>query len=131
VADHPESSDEAPGTRIPVPEQRGTLTIADQVIEKIASIAANEIETVVDDRSGWLRFVGGRLPRASATVAGERARVRVDVAVAWPTPLPAMTARVRDHVSERIEALTGTQVVAVDVNVADVVHVETNSRRVQ
>lgn len=112
------------------PEERGSLTIADKVVEKIASIAAREIEQVTDTRAGWTRMYRS-LPKATAKVAGGRARIGVEVAASWPSSLPTVTAQVRDRVNEQITDLTGVTVVAVDVTIADVVHLETNARRVR
>ena len=94
-------------------EERGRTTIADKVVERIAAIAAGEVEAVTDPRQGWTRMVRGGLPKT------------------WPTPLSGVAARVRDHVSDRGSALAGVTVTAVDVSIADVVHVETAHRRVQ
>lgn len=112
-------------------EDRGRTTIADKVVERIASIAAGEVEAVTDPRQGWIRVVRGGLPRAEAVVAGDTSRISVEVAATWPTPLSGVAARVRDHVSERVHTLAGVTVTAVDVSIADVVHVETAHRRVQ
>lgn len=112
------------------PDERGSLTIADKVVERIASIAAREIEQVTDSRAGWTGMYRN-LPRATAKVAGGRARIGVEVAAAWPSSLPAVSAQVRDRVSGQIESLTGVSVVAVDVTIADVVHLESNARRVR
>lgn len=113
------------------PGERGSLRIADKVVERIAAIAAGEIEAVTDHASGWSRVVGRSTPRATAKVAGGRARVVVSVAASWPTPLTAMAVEVRDHVNERVTTLTGVTVTAVDVTVADVIHPEGSTRRVR
>ena len=113
------------------PEDRGTTTIADRVVERIASMAAGEVEKVADTRQGLTRLLRGKLPSASAVVAGDTSRITVEVAAAWPTPLPTLAAHVRERVAEQVVDLTGITVVAVDVTVADVVHVETARRRVQ
>jgi uncharacterized alkaline shock family protein YloU len=116
----------------PVPvEDRGRTTIADQVVERIAAMAAAEVESVVDTRGGLTRLLLGHLPRASATVAGSTSRIQVEVAASWPTPLGTLAAQVRDHVSERVTTLSGLVVTAVDVSVADVVHTQSRQRRVQ
>ncbi len=112
------------------PEERGSLTIHDKVVERIASIAAHEIEQVTGGRAGWTRMHRA-LPRATAKVAGGRARIGVEVAAAWPSPLPTVTAQVRDRVSSQVTSLTGVTVVAVDVTVAAVVHPEADARRVR
>lgn len=111
-------------------EQRGHTTIADKVVERIASIAAGEVEAVTDSRQGWTRVVRGGLPRATAVVAGDTSRISVAVAAIWPAPLSGVAGRVRDHVSDRVSTLVGVTVTAVDVSIADVVRVETARRRV-
>ncbi len=117
-------------TRPAEPDERGTTTIADRVVERVASIAASEVEAVTQARSGWASAVRRSLPRASATVAGSTARISVDVAAVWPTPLSSLAAEVRDHVSAQVTALTGVEVLAVDVSVADVVRAQAARRRV-
>jgi len=113
------------------PDERGSTTIADRVVERIATIAAGEVDSVTDTDGSWARLGRRGLPRAHATVAGLSSRISVEVAAAWPTPLGSLATRVRDHVCERVETLTGVSVTAVDVRVADVVHLETAQRRVQ
>lgn len=115
---------------LPAPEDRGRTTIADGVVSRIASIAASEIEAVVDTRKGWTKLVRKGLPHAEATVAGETSAIKVEVAATWPTPLRALTERVRAHVTERVDTLVGVTVSRVDVTVADVVHLDTPARRV-
>lgn len=100
-------------------------------MQRIASIAAGEIEAVSRSRSGWAGRVGRELPRGTATVAGGSARISVDVAAVWPTPLSGLSAQVRDHVTHQVTTLTGLDIVAVDVTVADVVHPQTARRRVE
>ena len=122
-------TDQDPAT-LPPPEDRGSLIIADKVVERIASIAARDVEHVTDTRAGWTRMYRD-LPLATAKVAGGRARIGVEVAASWPSALPDVTARVRDRVSEEITSLTGLTVVAVDVTVVEVVHDDNKSRRVR
>jgi uncharacterized alkaline shock family protein YloU len=128
VADAPATA--PPGTG--EPSERGTTTIADRVVQKIASIAAGEVDAVTVTRAGWTQVVGGSgLPSASAKVAGGSSRISVEIAAAWPSPLSAVAAKVREHVAHQVTSLTGIDVVAVDVTVADVVHLETARRRVE
>lgn len=78
------------------------------------------------------RAVGRRYPKADAQVAGDRARITVEVAVAWPASLVDVTAGVRDIVRSRLGELAGLQVDTVDVIAAKVVHEDAPTRgRVQ
>lgn len=114
------------------PGQRGNLVIADSVVERIAAIAAGEVEGVVKAGSGLDQVMGHRYPKVSATIAGRRARIKVEIAVAWPHPLGKVSGRVREVVRDRVTDLAGVQVDAVDVHAATVVHApEPERRRVQ
>ena len=87
------------------PAERGATTVSGRVIAKIAARAATENHDLVG------------LPRASATVSGQIATVRLGLTVRYPEPLPPVTARVRDLVRRRVRALTGINVASVDINV--------------
>ena len=114
------------------PNERGDLEIAGRVVQKVASIAAGEVRGVVSTGSGFDQLRGHRYPSADATVAGGRARIRVDLAVQWPYSLAQVCAQVRDHVGARVHELVGLTVDAVDVTVSQVVHAsEPESRRVR
>ncbi len=114
------------------PGARGRLVIADKAVERIASGAAREVPAVhpTGARLG-LPPRTSSLPSASATVAGGRSRVKVEVAIRWPASAATAAAAVRDHVQERVATLTGMTVDGVDVVVADVVHAASETRRVQ
>lgn len=107
--------------RLPEPGDRGRLDVADRVVERVAIIAAGEVAGVRNVGSGLEGIVGRQYPKATAQVAGGRARVRLDIAVAWPMPLGRTAGAVREHVREQLESLVGLTVDAVDVTVASVV----------
>lgn len=114
------------------PDQRGRTTIEDVVVEHIASQAALEVNGVTATGSDLEKLIGRRLPKADAQVAGTRARVQLEIAAAWPYPLAALAAAVREHVTSRLVELTGLSIDGVDVDVARVIHpTEPERRRVQ
>ena len=114
------------------PGGRGQLHIADQVVERVATIAAGEVPGVRTTGSGLEGVVGRQYPKAKAEVAGGHARVRLDIAVTWPAPLGRTAASVRQHVREQLESLVGLSVDGVDVTVATVSPAErSEERRVQ
>lgn len=114
------------------PGQRGQLRIADRVVQRVATIAAGEVDGVVSIGSGLDQVLGHRYPKADATVAGSRTRIEVDVAVAWPHPLARVSADVRQNVRQRVSDLVGLQVDAVDVTASKIVHqAPEDNRRVQ
>lgn len=95
--------------------------MADRVVERVARIAAAEVDGVVPRGSGLDGLLGHRYPRAEATVAGDRTRVHVEVAVGWPLPLAQVASAVRARVTERLGELVGLVVDAVDVTAATIV----------
>lgn len=109
----------------------GRTTIAPRVVERIAVAAAAEVDATTRANGGLTRLVRGRLPRASAVVAGQTSRISVEVAATWPTPLASVAGEVRDHVAERVGTLAGVDVTAVDVTVAEIIQSRDLSPRVQ
>lgn len=104
------------------PGERGKTSINDAVVEHVAARAATDVRGVARVGSGLDSVMGRRYPRAHADVAGDRARVHIDIAVTWPHPLSDVCAQVRDAVSARVGELTGLTVDRVDVTAAKVVH---------
>ncbi|MGV9322823.1 DUF6286 domain-containing Asp23/Gls24 family envelope stress response protein [Streptomyces sp. NPDC003660] len=89
-----------PGPPITAPERRGTTTVSDRAVRRIAGRAVTEA-------------LPGRAARAtgsSAAVRGGRAEVAVDVALPYPAPLTPTVRRVQDHVTARTAELTGLDV---------------------
>ncbi|MCX4782855.1 DUF6286 domain-containing Asp23/Gls24 family envelope stress response protein [Streptomyces sp. NBC_01264] len=80
--------------------ERGTTTIADRVVRKIAEQAARETVTVF----------GGRVARGTASVRGRSAQARVDLVLGYGGPAGDAARTVQDHVAERTTRLTGLQV---------------------
>ncbi|TGN79112.1 Asp23/Gls24 family envelope stress response protein [Streptomyces bauhiniae] len=82
------------------PERRGTTTVSDRAVRRIAGRAVTEA-------------LPGRAARAtgsSAAVRGGRAEIAVDVALPYPAPLTPTVRRVQDHVTARTGELTGLDV---------------------
>jgi uncharacterized alkaline shock family protein YloU len=116
---------------------RGTTTIADEVVEKIAGIAARKVEGVYD--------LGGDVARVFAAVRdriglgddekengnrgvtvrleGRNATVRVTLVIEYGYVVYSVAEKVREQVITAVENLLGLEVTAVDI-VVDDVHVE-------
>lgn len=112
------------------PGQRGSLTIADRVVEKVASQAVIEVDLATGTPRTLLgRTLSGRTPepdpdrpaRADAHVDGDLVTVAVTLAVQWPAPVRQVADEVRRHLSARIAEITGLQVAQVDVDVTALV----------
>jgi uncharacterized alkaline shock family protein YloU len=110
---------------------RGQTTIANEVVEKIAGIAAREVPGVHD--------LGGDLARALSTVKeklrlgeesaaqgvsvkleGKTAEITVVIVIEFGFQVFSVTEKVREKVISSVENLLGLEVTAVDVTVDDV-----------
>ncbi|GAB3871551.1 Asp23/Gls24 family envelope stress response protein [Dactylosporangium cerinum] len=114
--------------------ERGTTTIADEVVEKIAGIAAREVPGVYDlggdvarvfasvrDRIGLgddEREQGNR--GVSVRLEGTSAAVRVTLVIEYGFVLYSVAEKVRANVIGAVENLLGLEVTSVDIVVDDV-----------
>jgi len=114
-----------------VAADRGQTTIANEVVEKIAGIAAREVPGVHD--------LGGDLARALSTVKeklrlgeesaaqgvsvkleGKTAEIAIVIVIEFGFQVFSVTEKVREKVISSVENLLGLEVTAVDVTVDDV-----------
>jgi uncharacterized alkaline shock family protein YloU len=132
--DHPGTSRQAdprPSTELEVSSdaQGGTTSIEDAVIAKIASIAAREVDGVASlggTISSALAGVVGRIRGDEHRTAGvgvevgrRQAAVDLSLSVRYPASIPDVTDAVRQNVIDRIETLSGLEVVEVNIVVVD------------
>ncbi len=123
---------------------RGTTTIAESVVSKIASVAAQEVEGVDSLGgmiSGAIAGVVGRIRGDEHKTAGvgvevgsKQAAVDLTLTVAYPSSIKDVAEAARQNVIDRIEAMTGLEVVEVNVAVIDLAFAGgggTESSRVQ
>jgi uncharacterized alkaline shock family protein YloU len=108
---------------------KGRTTIAESVVAKIASLAAKEVEGV--DAlggiiSGAIGGVVGRIRGDEHRTAGvgvevgeRQAAVDLTMTVRYPYPIHETAEAVRDNVIDRIESMTGLDVVEVNIAVTD------------
>ena len=125
----------------PLQSDRGSTNISDTVVQKIAGIAAQEVEKVqmgggaTAAVTGFLGSVsgsvsgavtgsssGGGSPTSGVSVeVGEReAAVDLTVAIEYGVSIPQVTETVHRNVINRIENLTGLGVTEVNITVNDV-----------
>jgi uncharacterized alkaline shock family protein YloU len=113
------------------PETRGTTSIADAVVEKIAGMAAREIPEVHHLGGGMTRALGAvrqRVPGSGDSVTqgvkvevGERqAAVDLDVVVEYGAAITDTAADIRTNVVNAVERMTGLEVVEINISVGDV-----------
>ncbi|MEJ7718277.1 MAG: Asp23/Gls24 family envelope stress response protein [Thermoleophilaceae bacterium] len=115
--------------REPLQSGRGTTTIADSVVSKVAGIAAREVPGVHDMGGGAARAVGSLTSRIGLSEArtqgvgvevGEReAAVDLSLTIDYGESIPQVSNAVRDNVAKRIEGITGLSVTEVNITVND------------
>ena len=109
--------------RAPVPtEQRGRLTVADRVVEKVAGYAVTFVTdaAAAPRRVLGVRFGGARPDEAAsvrAHVQGDLASVHASIAVRWPSSVQTVADEVRERIRSEVTAITGVGVDHVDVEV--------------
>ncbi|MCY0903921.1 Asp23/Gls24 family envelope stress response protein [Arthrobacter sp. H14-L1] len=113
---------------------RGSTTIADAVVAKIAGIATRDIPGVYALGGGAARALGslrdaiGQSDVAqgiSVEVGQTQAAVDVTLIVEYPHPLQNVARSVRDAIYTAVEDLVGLQVTEVNINITDV-HIPTD-----
>jgi uncharacterized alkaline shock family protein YloU len=110
---------------------QGTTTIADDVVQKIAGLAAREVSGVYALGGGAARALGTlreRIPGASQSVGqgvsvevGEKqAAVDLDLITEYGVPIADLARSVRRNVISSVEGMTGLQVTEVNISVNDI-----------
>lgn len=122
------------GTSLRPPAERGELTVADQVVEKIAAAVLAEVEGVGGSARRVLGVaLGSDAPEGSARVSAhvDGSLVTLDVAcsITYPDPVRTVSERARIRLIERVGALTGLGVRQVDITVTALTTPSTPSGR--
>ena len=99
---------------------RGSTTIADGVVTKVAGIAAREVPGVYDLGGGAARAIGsmgdrvgigdGRRQGVSVEVGEKEAAVDLTIVVEYGESIPQVAQQIRDNTINRIEGTTGLSV---------------------
>lgn len=129
--DQQETAVEKSTPRGPLQTTRGVTTLDENVVAKIAGMAAREVPGVYDMGSATRRAfsaVTDRIPNAQTNVSGgisvekgeTQAAVDVTVVVDYGASIVDVGNAIRRNVIEQVEGTTGLEVVEVNVNVADV-----------
>ena len=111
--------------------ERGTTTIASSVVAKIAALATQEIPGVQAMGKGMARTLGalrqrvpggatGATSQGVSVEVGERqAAVDIDIVAYYGQSIVETATAIRENVIDRIESMTGLEVVEVNVSVDD------------
>lgn len=117
----------------PLQTERGNTTVADSVVQKIAGIAAQEVDGIRMGGGGASQAIGGILSsvpgigggqsesRGVSVEVGEvEAAVDLTVMVAYGKSIPQVSEAVRRNVINRVENLVGLRVTEANITVNDV-----------
>ncbi|MDQ3086028.1 MAG: Asp23/Gls24 family envelope stress response protein [Actinomycetota bacterium] len=113
----------------PLQSGRGTTTIADTVVQKVAGIAAHEVPGVHSLGGSASRAFGAVTQRVgfgdersqgvSVEVGEREAAVDVTLVIEYGESIPQVCDRVRDNIVKRIEGIVGLTVTEVNLTVND------------
>ncbi|HEX4289324.1 MAG TPA: Asp23/Gls24 family envelope stress response protein [Trebonia sp.] len=130
----PRENDDVNGAEVALAGRNdlGMISIADQVVRKIAACAAAEHP---DAGAAAVRMLGravpgaghlgvrgtdlDALPKTTVEVDGTKAFVSLEICVRWPASVREVTGQVRRNVRGRVTQLTGLQVDEVHIVVSD------------
>jgi uncharacterized alkaline shock family protein YloU len=108
---------------------KGTTSISEDVVGKIAAIAAREVggvDSLGGALSGAIGNVVGRIRGDEHKTAGvgvevgsRQAAVDLSMTVRYPASIMDVTGAVRQNVIDRVESMTGLEVVEVNIAVND------------
>ena len=124
-------TEETTTPRGPLQTAHGVTTIDENVVAKIAGMAAREVPGVYDMGNAVRRAfsaVTDRIPNAQTNVAGgisvqkgeTQTAIEVTVVVDYGAPIVEVANAIRRNIIEQIEGTTGLEVVEVNINVTDV-----------
>ncbi len=122
-------ADRGRGGRSELLTDRGTTTIGDGVVTKVAGMAAREVAGVHALGGGASRALGAMTSKVglsdergqgvSVEVGEREAAIDITVVVDYGESIPRVATAVRDNVIKRVESITGLSVIEVNVEVDD------------
>ena len=101
----------------------GNVCISDDVIATIASIATKSVDGVFEMAGsltgGFVELFGKKNPSkgVKVSITDSDVAIDIDVVVKFGVKIPDVAEEVQDKVKNEVEAMTGLNVVAVNVNV--------------
>ncbi|HZC18797.1 MAG TPA: Asp23/Gls24 family envelope stress response protein [Rubrobacteraceae bacterium] len=114
----------------PLESERGSTTIGDSVVSRIAGIAVGEVEGVRMGGSAS-RAAGGILESVTGSASQRRgvsvevgrveAAIDLTMGVEYGRNILELVGRVRDRITQRVESLTGLQITELNVTVSDII----------
>lgn len=118
----PASSDPAASVALPDPAERGTVSIADKVVQRVAGYAVTQVgDAVAAPRRVLGVNIGQARPQDTAHVEahvhGATATVEATIAVRWPRPVRQVATQVRQRIRDDVADITGITIDHIDLDV--------------
>ena len=109
----------------------GRLTIKNDVVAKIAGMAAREVQGVSPSSGGLMSAVSGITPGSGGADADAKKGIKAEVGerqaafdlslvVDWGYNIPTVVSEVRRRISQRVSEMTGLETTEINVEVTDV-----------
>lgn len=109
-----------------IPNDLGTIRIADEVISTVAGLAAVEVEGVAAMSGGWGTDLAERLGRKNlgkgikVESTGDQTTIDIFLIIEYGYAIPRVSEAVQKAVKVAVESMTGLVVTAVNVHVVSV-----------
>lgn len=108
------------------PAHESKLTFEDKVVAKIARIAINDLDGILEMKGNLFDSVAGRFSNEQSTagvaveVGEKEAAVDLQIVLEYGKSAVRLFERIQQVVRENVKSMTGLNVVEVNVNVVDV-----------
>lgn len=118
------------------PGARGSLTIEEVAVERIAAHAALEVDGIGGSALSVLGVTVGaeeaeRDVRVDARITGAVVALDVRLSITYPAPVGSTTESARAHLTRRVHDMTGLSVSKVDITVTALHHAVVAPRRLR
>lgn len=106
-----------------LPEEVGSVKIADEVISIVAGLAATEVSGVAGMSGGLAGGIAELLGKKNFSkgvkvlVSGKTVTVEIYVIIEYGICIPDIAIQIQEKVKEAVENMTGFEVTAVDIHV--------------
>ena len=106
-----------------IPEEVGSVKIADEVISIVAGLAATEVAGVAGMSGGLAGGIAELLGKKNFSkgvkviVSGKTVTVEIYVIIEYGICIPEVAIEIQEKVKEAVESMTGFEVVAIDNHV--------------